>query len=74
MQRQSATMRLRHLLNLLAFIVILLKNIITDIKTVQFNKIRFFGGFADEKTPFRRAGRVRAPRGAVKIADFDKRR
>jgi hypothetical protein len=54
--------------------VILLKNIITDIKTVQFNKIRFFGGFADEKTPFRRAGRVRAPRGAVKIADFDKRR
>ena len=36
----------------------------------KFNKIRFFGGFAAEKTPFRRAGRARAPRGAVKIEDF----
>jgi len=37
---------------------------------IKFNKIRFFGGFAAEKTPFRRARRARAPRGAVKIEDF----
>jgi hypothetical protein len=30
----------------------------------------FFGGFAAEKTPPRRAKRVRAPWGAVKILDF----
>ncbi len=36
----------------------------------NFNMIRFFGDFAAEKTPFRRAGRARAPRGAAKIFDF----
>jgi hypothetical protein len=41
---------------------------------ILFNKIRFFGGFASEKTPYRRAKRVRAPRGADKISDFVKRR
>jgi hypothetical protein len=37
-------------------------------------EIVFFGGFAIEKTPPRRAKRVRAPRGAAKIFDFGKRR
>jgi hypothetical protein len=37
---------------------------------ILFNKIRFFSGFASEKTPYRRAKRVRAP----KISDFVKRR
>jgi hypothetical protein len=36
--------------------------------------IRFFVGFADEKTPTKRAKRVRAPRGADKISDFVLRR
>jgi hypothetical protein len=40
----------------------------------KFNKICFFGGFAAEKTPIRRALRARAPRGADKISDFVKRR
>ena len=37
---------------------------------IEDNEIRFLGGFASEKTPLRRAGRARAPRGAVKIFDF----
>ena len=36
----------------------------------NFNIIRFFGGFAAEKTPPGRAKRARAPSGAVKIEDF----
>jgi hypothetical protein len=39
-------------------------------KAGNYNKIRFFGGFADEKTPYRRAWRVRAPRGGDKILNF----
>jgi hypothetical protein len=57
----------------LDFYPILLYNV--DIaKIKKYNKNRFFGGFADEKTPLRRAVRVRTPRGAAKIEDFGKRR
>ena len=36
----------------------------------MFNKIRFFGGYASEKTPLWRAKRARAPWGGAKILDF----
>ena len=48
--------------------------VIVIFRNIKYNKIRFFGGFASEKTPLRRAMRACAPRGAVKIKDFDKRR
>jgi hypothetical protein len=35
-----------------------------------YNNIRFFGGFAVEKTPLKRATRVRAPRGACRNQRF----
>jgi hypothetical protein len=49
--------------------------LLIDCKILQnYNEIGFLGGFADEKTPIRRAKRVRAPRGAAKIFNFGKRR